>query len=352
MAIINSPRIRVYFADETVYKSIPETARKNIYLVSNLSKSVDRAVHVVVYFSVYKANPNGDLDSGGAPRYNIFDNKGFVTADSSKRHVRDAVHMIYGLPMHVGHPSGVLLTATVEAAREHCSVGDSGLRALEDYMASENGVKVENIRKSKEDEGKKSVDYEGVVKANLSRYFDDRTFGRVFASKMNLGIRGAVQYTTATSLHPIEVTSIAITSDMVANEKEKISKSGRNVGRYQEVNFGLYHYEIFVNPFQARMTGFTWNDLNLLLNGEALKWELTKASRRSSVELEAGYIFISDSHLNVMRTNKAKKLTTPKDLSGLGPVDARKSMGDYEMVTREEIKANLPPNLKLLLLDE
>lgn len=93
-------------------------------------------------------------------------------------------------------------------------------------------------------------------------------------------VRGACQITFARSIDPILPMEFSITRKSVTTEdeaKKQAQKDGSitgTMGRENTVPYGLYRCQGFINPFLARDTGFTTDDLQLL-------WDAIKGTMRT-----------------------------------------------------------------------
>lgn len=330
----------------------------------------------VIFISGERTNPQGDIDTGGAPRQNPINQKGLMTCVGVKRKTRDAFQFMYGLPIHVAR-RGVLLQGTLDAAVAKCTDKSAvdELTTWVDNQKSEVSKTSKNGKKSKKsevavdpveilgaavspseasdedaEESKSKRDWTSIKKANHEYFIDDRTYGRLFTDPMNDGDTGPVQLSHLQTLHPIEILEMAVGCTSVANYKEKATKNN-TIGRMSIVNFGLYSGTITVNPRHALTTGFTWNDLNMLLNTIPLLWDLSQSTSRTGVSHERLYLFVHDSAYGSAPLNKLVKLVKPKDLKvGVGADIPRQSMEDYQMVEREDLDKKLPSGVKLITI--
>ena len=97
-------------------------------------------------------------------------------------------------------------------------------------------------------------------------FYDIRTFGAVMSTEINCGqVRGPVQLTFSRSISPVVSLEHAITRCAVTTEREAAAQDGdnRTMGRKFTIPYGLYLAHGFINPFLAKQTGFSDDDLAL-----------------------------------------------------------------------------------------
>src|SRR5699024_7968414 len=95
-------------------------------------------------------------------------------------------------------------------------------------------------------------------------WIDVRSFGQVFAFKgsgargVSVGVRGPVSIHTATSVDPIDITSMQITKSV--NTEPGESKGSDTMGMKHRVDFGVYVFYGSINTHLAENTQFTEED--------------------------------------------------------------------------------------------
>lgn len=207
------------------------------------------------FFDCQNGNPNGDPDSGNAPRIDPQDMHGLVSDVALKRRIRNYVQIARGNEMphaiFIEHASNLNLPI----ARAHEATG--GLP-----------------------EGKKAskAKVEAARKWMCDNFFDVRTFGAVMSTGANAGqVRGPVQLAFARSVHPVLPLDISITRMAVADDKAGRTSAAiekwiadqeedklRTMGRKSLIPYGLYMGRGFISAHLARQTGFSEDDLALL----------------------------------------------------------------------------------------
>ncbi|MEO5352191.1 MAG: type I-C CRISPR-associated protein Cas7/Csd2 [Magnetococcus sp. XQGC-1] len=206
-------------------------------------------------FDCENGNPNGDPDSGNAPRLDPEDMRGLVSDVAIKRRVRNYVQIARGnrMPHAIFVEHATNLNRSI--ARAHEETG--GLP-----------------------DAKKGASKEKVSKARqwlCQNYYDVRTFGAVMSTGYNAGqVRGAVQCSFARSFDPVLPLDLSITRMAVAEtvkggsaeclawEAEQPEDKLRTMGRKSLIPYGLYAAKGFISANLAADVGFTEADLALL----------------------------------------------------------------------------------------
>ncbi|MEL6546265.1 MAG: type I-C CRISPR-associated protein Cas7/Csd2 [Myxococcota bacterium] len=197
----------------------------------------------VLVFDVKDANPNGDPDAGNLPRIDPESGHGLVTDVALKRKVRNFVGMTKdNVPPHrIYFRDGIVLNDLHKEAYTHA------------------GIEPDTKKKNLPRDAEKAME---VTRFMCSNYYDIRTFGAVMTTAVNCGqVRGPVQLSFARSVDPIFSSEHAITRNSVTNEKD-LDKE-RTMGRKFTVPYAVYVAHGFVNPFLAKKTGFSEDDLEL-----------------------------------------------------------------------------------------
>ena len=329
---------------------------ENVIVVDDVNAVVNLFISGCIFVSAVCTNPQGDIDTAGAPRQNPCNSKGLISSPGYKRKIRDAIQALYKLPIHVQR-RGVLLGGTLEAAVAK-GKDPKAVAELKKYVEDQQ-QEVEKSKKSAKtvepdvdsngengDSDKSARDWSSIKQANHEHFWDDRTFGRLFTAPVNDSDTGPVQISHFQTLHPIEIIDLAVNAP-VASYKEK---GNNTIGRMSIVNFGLYAGTITVNPRHAKATGYTWDDLNLLLNTVNLLWDMSQSATRTGVAHERLYLFVHTSAYGSLPLNQTVKLTRPSNKTSLNDDDPRQSMEDYHLPDRAEVESELPAGMKLIVI--
>lgn len=205
--------------------------------------SLDRKIDFAVILTVNKANPNGDPLNGNRPRQN-YDGYGEISDVAIKRKIRNRL-------LDMGEKVFV-------QSNDRNVDGFDSLKAR-----AEAHPELEKILKSKKDESDR------FAQIACEEWIDVRSFGQVFAFKgkdkgkgVSVGVRGPVSIHTATSVDPIEITSMQITKSVNSESKEK--KSSDTMGMKHRVDFGVYVFYGSINTQLAEKTKFSNEDAELI----------------------------------------------------------------------------------------
>ena len=276
-------------------------------------------IDFVYFFDVLDGNPNGDPDAGNLPRVDAETGMGLVTDVCLKRKIRNYVQTTKeGVP---GYDIFIKEKAV--------------LNSLID--------KAHNTPEVKEAEDRKKT---ATARDIMCRdYFDVRTFGAVMSTGKNAGqVRGPVQLTFSRSIDPIMVSEHSITRMAVATEKEAEKQNGdnRTMGRKATVPYGLYKCEGFISANLANQTGFTAEDLDVLMDALRNMFDLDRSAARGLMTARALILFRHDSLLG---NAQAGELFERVKVRRREPADSvARSFSDY-MVEVDE--SNMPAGVKV-----
>ncbi|MBM4075443.1 MAG: type I-C CRISPR-associated protein Cas7/Csd2, partial [Planctomycetes bacterium] len=251
-------------------------------------------------FDCENGNPNGDPDSGNAPRLDPQDMHGLVSDVALKRRIRNYVQLARGNAMpnaiFVEHASNL----NVAIARAHESTG--GMPGT-----SGSGEKT----KSKTNKDKSA----GARKWLCDNFYDIRTFGAVLSTGANAGqVRGPVQIPFARSVSPILPLDVSITRMAVAGfekkthgvqddpgmSSEKLLELEKNVpedtlrtmGRKSLIPYGLFVGKGFISAHLAQQTGFNTDDLQLLFEALLNMYEHDRSASKGTMTVRQPlYVF-------------------------------------------------------------
>lgn len=226
--------------------------------------SLENKIDFAVVLSVTKANPNGDPLNGNRPRQN-YDGFGEISDVAIKRKIRNRL---------------IDMGETVFVQSNDKKVDDFGsLRERADANEElKQALKAKN--------NKNELFAESACKA----WFDVRSFGQVFAFKggtdkgVSVGVRGPVSIHTATSVNPIDITSMQITKSV--NSEPGSTKGSDTMGMKHRVDFGVYVFYGSINTQLAEKTGFTHEDAEKIKNVLVTLFENDSSSARPEGSME------------------------------------------------------------------
>jgi len=292
--------------------------------MTTLKNKIDFAVIV----SVNHANPNGDPLSGNRPRV-TYDGSGEMSDVSIKRKIRNRL---------------------MEMGKDIFVQSDDNRKEGDDYPS---------LRARAEGELGKDIwkDRDLAIKESCSKWIDVRAFGQVFAYSVgakgegvSIGIRGPVSVHPAFSVAPVldRTSSIQITKSVKGDVKDNASDT---MGMKHRVDHGIYVFYGSMNTQLATKTGFSDEDAEAIK--EALKTlfrnDASSARPEGSMEVHKVYWW---AHGNPNgQYSSAKIHNSVRNKVGVKKdVTEPKSVGDYDIPSKEEIEKELP-GLKCEVID-
>lgn len=230
-------------------------------------------IDFAVVFTVDKANPNGDPLNGNRPRQDFY-GLGEVSDVAIKRKLRNRLQ-------DEGEP--ILVQSDESRSDEY--------RSIKDRVDS-----VEELKKLLSKSKATGDDEFTAEKIASDTWYDVRAFGQVFAfkgTKMSLGIRGPVSIHTATSLEPVDISSMQITksANSITNVKDPSQKTSDTMGMKHRVDFGVYVFYGSINPQLAERTGFTYEDSKKLKEALKTLFANDASSARPDGSMEVNKVF-------------------------------------------------------------
>lgn len=312
-----------------------------------MSNAIANRYEFLCLFDCENGNPNGDPDSGNAPRVDPEDMHGLVSDVAIKRRIRNYVQLARDNVM----PNAIFIEHATNLnraiVRSHEETGNP---------------------KPTEKANKKQVD--AASRWMCQNFFDVRTFGAVMSTGPNAGqVRGPVQVAFSRSYHPVLPLDVSITRMAVADdlksakssadyqawEDEQKEDSLRTMGRKSLIPYGLYGCKGFISANLAEKTGFCEDDLQLLWDALRSMFEHDRSASKGIVttrKLFAWKHVGTDSNLE-QRTRQAKLGCAPaQDLFatvGVALKDAATPPRRWEDYT-VSVTGNLPAGVELLEL--
>ncbi|MCY7434399.1 type I-C CRISPR-associated protein Cas7/Csd2 [Bacillus pumilus] len=231
--------------------------------MNTLNKKIDFAV----VLSVHKANPNGDPLNGNRPRQ-TYEGYGEISDVAIKRKIRNRL-LDMGESIFVQSNDRKI----------------DGFSSLKERAESDPVVaKLLKDKKTTTDE---------VVKVTCEKWTDVRSFGQVFAFKgtaggVSVGVRGPVSIHGATSITPIDLTSMQITKSVNSEPGEK--KGSDTMGMKHRVEHGVYIFYGSINTQLAEKTGFTEKDAENIKEALCTLFENDASSARPEGSMEVNKV--------------------------------------------------------------
>ena len=346
---------------------------------NQLHLDVAKRHEFVFLFDVTNGNPNGDPDAGNLPRIDPETMHGIVTDVCLKRKIRNYVSgcldqkifiqseaslnsLILGAFKEVGViPAQIDLNEEETAWFEGRSIPnflvESGkltyggesisprdiTKALEEHIGEEDDSNakplLQGIAKRLGEEAKKNK--KGISRESQSdacellckQYYDVRMFGAVLSTGLNAGqVRGPVQLSFARSIDPIFQQELSITRQ--ARTTAARMETGRTeMGRKAIVPYALYRAHGYFNPFLAKTTHVSQQDLEMFWEALVNLFEFDRSAARPDMRVRRIDIFSHDNEKGNAPAHRTLELVQIKRRdSGTPP----RAYGDYEIKPPEE----------------
>lgn len=263
--------------------------------------TLDHKIDFAVVLSVTNANPNGDPLNGNRPRQN-YDGHGEISDVALKRKIRNRLQ---DLGEAVFVQSNDRKIDSFKSLRERADANPELGKMLKSKNASSDEF----------------------AKIACGEWIDVRSFGQVFAfkgSNLSVGVRGPVSVHTATSIDPIDITSMQITKSV--NSVTGDTKGSDTMGMKHRVDFGAYVFYGSINTQLAEKTGFTNEDAEKIKQSLITLFENDSSSARpdGSMEVHKVYWWGHQSKLGQYSSAKVHRLLDIKS-----KVASPKSLEDY-----------------------
>jgi CRISPR-associated protein Csd2 len=280
---------------------------------TKMSESIKNRYDFVLVFDVKDGNPNGDPDAGNLPRTDAETGAGLVTDVCIKRKIRNYVGLLKEEkpPFEIYVKERAVLNKTHERA----------------YIAIGEGEMLKGDDKKRKGGDKVDVARNWMCK----NFYDVRTFGAVMSTGVNCGqVRGPVQITFARSVDPVVSSEHCITRMAVTTEKEAENQGGdnRTMGRKFTVPYGLYVAHGFVSASLAEQTGFSDEDMKLLIEALSNMFEHDRSAARGEMTTRGLFVF---KHASKIGNASAHSLFDRVKISRKSEGPAR-NFSDYEIV--------------------
>jgi CRISPR-associated protein Csd2 len=332
-----------------------------------MSISISNRYEFLFLFDCANGNPNGDPDSGNAPRMDPQDMHGLVSDVAIKRRIRNYVQVARGNQS----PNAIFV--------EHATNLN---RSIAEAHEQNGGMPPFDTSSKKWKTTKDKVES---AKAWLcGRFFDIRAFGAVLSTGPNAGqVRGPVQIAFSKSVDSILPLDLSITRMAVADNEIRGPKIGsadfkkwedeqpedglRTMGRKSLIPYGLYVGKGFISANLADPanggTGFSDDDLKLLWEAILNMYEHDRSSSKGVMTVHPEHTFVfkhvgtdSDKEQRARQTKlgcaPAHKLFDLVE-SRIQHVEAPRSIKDYgKLPTPEDIRAELPDGVEVYRMDD
>ncbi|WP_410513836.1 type I-C CRISPR-associated protein Cas7/Csd2 [Paenibacillus sp. BR2-3] len=268
--------------------------------------TLDHKIDFAVVLSVTKANPNGDPLNGNRPRQN-YDGYGEISDVALKRKIRNRLQ-------DMGESIFV-------QSNDRKSDSYNSLRERADANAE-----LDKILKSKVSAN------DDFARIACQEWLDVRSFGQVFAFKadkgagVSVGVRGPVSIHTATSVSPIDITSMQITKSV--NSESGKDRGSDTMGMKHRVDFGVYVFYGSINTQLAEKTGFTNEDAERIKQSLVTLFENDTSAARPDGSMEVQKVYWWEHSSKLGQYSSAK---VHRSLEVEPNVEEPKHMGDYDL---------------------
>lgn len=279
----------------------------------------------VLLFDVTRGNPNGDPDAGNLPRLDPETNHGLVSDVSLKRKIRNYVEIKGG-----GNAPLAIYVEEASILNEQHRKAYIKLRPDDEKAKTDKKLNPKN-----DDEGK------AITAFMCEQFYDVRTFGAVMSTGINAGqVRGPVQLGFAQSIEPIVPQEISITRMAATTSAERTQKAdgtdegndrtdNRTMGRKFIVPYGLYRVHGHVSAHLAERTGFSDDDLALLLDALSNMFEHDHSAARGEMSSRRLIVFKHSTALGQAPAHKLfDRVTIGRSIDGEARVIDR-SLDNY-----------------------
>jgi CRISPR-associated protein Csd2 len=242
-----------------------------------MSNTIQNRYEFMLIFDCENGNPNGDPDSGNAPRVDPQDGYGLVSDVAIKRRIRNYAQAA-GQKIFIQH--GTNLNRPIFESHEKTAGGFTGIKTKEKVGFAKEWM--------------------------CQNFFDVRTFGAVMSTGVNAGqVRGPVQITFARSANPIFSAEFSITRGAVAEdvknaktladyekwEAEQPEDELRTMGRKSQIPYGLFVAKGFISAHLAQNTGFSEEDLKVLLESLMNMYDFDRSASKGMMATRRLIVF-------------------------------------------------------------
>lgn len=273
--------------------------------------TLDHKIDFAVILSVTKANPNGDPLNGNRPRQN-YDGRGEISDVALKRKIRNRLQDM-GEAIFV--QSNDRRTDAYNSLRER----------------AEANAELGKIMKSK------TVSSDEFAALACKEWVDVRSFGQVFAFKgegkgggVSVGVRGPVSIHTATSVSPIDITSMQITKSV--NSEPGGDRGSDTMGMKHRVDYGVYVFYGSINTQLAEKTGFSNEDAQKFKEALVSLFDNDVSSARPEGSMEVHKVYWWEHNSKLGQYSSAK---VHRSLEIRAAKDEPRTFEDYEVIFTE-----------------
>ena len=278
--------------------------------------AINNRYEFTILFDVKNGNPNGDPDADGRPRTDIETELGIITDTCIKRKIRNYVQL-----RHAGEEGYNIYVNRDE------TLNAKDFRAIKALDAA---------KPAKEDEE------EFVIGFMCDNYFDTRTFGSVMTGftkdaknpddteKRKIGnasqLNGPVQIEFAESFD--KATPVCVTVTRMAATNEERASNSTEIGNKWIIPYALYRVDGHISANQAKKTGFSEKDLEVLWDAILNMFEEDHAAARGKMVVRDLIIF---KHESAFGNAPSQKVLDTVKVRRKDNVAVPRNFDDYEI---------------------
>jgi CRISPR-associated protein Csd2 len=284
--------------------------------------TIEKRHDFLFVFDVKDGNPNGDPDFDNTPRFDPETFQGLVSDVALKRKIRNYVQ----IASNGNGPD--------PQSRNNIFVQQGYTLESFQKLPFEN----EDSLKGEAKDGKTSKpSVETARKWMCDHFYDVRAFGAVMnTTKFRCGqVLGPVQITFARSVDRIFSTDHGITRVAYTQEKKAAGTTGTTeMGNKKTVAYGLYVAHGFINPHQAKQTGFNDDDLKMLWQALGNMFELDRSAARGLMSARNLFVF---EHSSSLGNAPAHKLFEKVKISRKEGIESPRDYSDYTIELSDKL---------------
>lgn len=294
--------------------------------------AIQNKYDIFFLLSVKASNPNGDPDADNMPRqFRDEVGHGYITDVCLKRKIRDYVL--------AAAKEGII---PAEGNEIYIQRGET-LDSRDAAMAKKAGIIDKNLTDEKMIKAASSAaasiagtaDDKALLDTFCSTYYDVRTFGAVMTlfakARCSNSVNGPVQFEFAESVDPVMPEHLGLFRCAVTKEEKK--SAGTTFGDKYIIPYGLYRGAIHVSALNARTTGFSEDDLKILLDGLATMFEHEHSASHGDISVRKIVVCKHDSAWGSMREWQLKDVLQVKLKDG---VQTPTDYSDYDVTVNTD----------------
>lgn len=234
---------------------------------------IEQRIDFLIVITAEKCNPNGDPTSGNIPRQ-AYDGHGIMTDVCLKRKIRNRMQ-------DMGCP---ILNVMDGRSIDGCYSIKDRVNACEEFRSIMD-KKYKNIHEKIKD----------LQEISCKTWMDVRCFGQVFPLKggdeVSFSVRGPVSLSYAESIAPICFEQIQVTKSLSLETLEDKIKDASTMGMKYIIDKGVYVAKGSIYPQLASLTGFSYDDADIVHECLKTLFENDAAAARPSGSMGVSRVY-------------------------------------------------------------